>query len=58
MSSNFTLIVEKSKVTLPTANEKQRTLKGVPLPLFTRRTALSHAVWLVHFCLSVFTCPC
>lgn len=44
MSSNFTPIVEKPKRILPTANEKQRTVVKVPLPLFTYCTAFFHAI--------------
>lgn len=47
MNSIFTLTVEKSKLTLPTANEKQGMLTGVPLPPPTHCAALSHAVCLV-----------
>lgn len=47
MNSIFTLIVEKSKLTLPPANEKQGMLTGVPLPPPTHCAALSHAVCLV-----------
>lgn len=41
MNSIFTLTVEKSKLTLPTANEKQGMLTGVPLPPPTHCAAVS-----------------
>jgi len=46
MSSNFTPIVGKPELTAPTANEKQRTVVKVPLPLFTYCTTFSQALRL------------